>query len=77
MTKKREKRKIDRELPSVGTVLKGKFKGVAGYKAVIVKDDNASSGKAVKCDGKVYPSMTAAAQSITNQPTNGWRFWRF
>ncbi|MDD2702838.1 MAG: hypothetical protein PHC33_02360 [Candidatus Omnitrophica bacterium] len=77
MTKKREKRKIERELPSVGTVLNGKFKGVGGYKAVIVKADSASSGKAIKCNGKIYTSMTAAAQSITNQPTNGWRFWRF
>jgi hypothetical protein len=72
-----EKRiKFERELPPVGTVLNGKFKGTP-YKAKIVKDKNSKSGRAVKYDGNTYQSMTAAAIVITKQSTNGWRFWKF
>lgn len=74
---KRERRKIDRELPPVGTELSGKFKGVCGYKAKIVKDSNCPTKKLIKFNGKLYTSMTAAAIAITKQPTNGWRFWKF
>ena len=76
MTEKRKRRKIKRELPPVGTVLKGKFKG-SSFKARIVKDKAQASGKAIKYDDKLYPSMTAAAIAITKQATNGWRFWKF
>ncbi len=76
MATKRKRTKIDRELPPVGTVLNGKFKGVA-YKARIVSDKTNPAGRAVKYEDRVYPSMTAAAKAITKQPTNGWRFWKF
>lgn len=72
---KRVRRKIEREWPTVGTKLSGKFKGVA-FKAKIVVDKNEATGKAVEYAGKKYGSMTAAAQAITKQPTNGWRFWK-
>jgi hypothetical protein len=72
---KRVRREIIRELPTVGTRLKGKFKGVS-YSAKIVNDKNTSSGKAVEYSGTKYRSFTAAAVAITKQPTNGWRFWR-
>ena len=71
-----KKAKIKRELPPTGTVLNGKFKGTP-YKAKIVKDQSQKSGRAIKYDGKLYPSMTAAAKAITKQSVNGWRFWRF
>lgn len=71
-----EKRRIVRELPPVGTILQGKFKGKP-YKAKIVKDKNSSSGKAIEYNKELYPSMTAAAKAITNQSVNGWRFWKF
>lgn len=73
--KRRERRKIARELPAIGTKVIGKFKGVT-YTAKIVSDKISSSKKAVEYSGIKYPSMTAAAKSITKQPTNGWRFWK-
>ena len=77
MDQAKRKKKIIREMPPIGTELSGKFKGVSGYSAKIVKDAKSPKGKAIKFDGKLYPSMTAAAIAVTNQPTNGWRFWRF
>jgi len=71
-----QKKKIVRELPPIGTVLSGNFKGTP-YKAKIVKDTFQKNVKAIKYDGKLYPSMTAAAKAITKQSVNGWRFWRF
>jgi hypothetical protein len=76
MTEKRNKKKIKRELPPVGTVLTGKFFSEP-YEAKIIKDKTRPEGKAIKFHGKLYPSMTAAAKAITKQETNGWRFWRF
>ena len=76
MEKKRKRTKIDRELPKIGTILNGKFLGIK-YKARIVSDKKAASGRAIKYDDKLYPSMTAAAKAITKQSVNGWRFWKF
>lgn len=73
----KKKKKNDKErIAAVGTVLKGNFKG-SSFKAMIVKDKAQASGKAIKYDDKLYPSMTAAAVAITKQSTNGWRFWKF
>jgi hypothetical protein len=70
------KRKIKRELPKVGTILNGKFKGKE-YKAKIVKDNNFPEGRGIRFKNKTYKSMTGAAIAITKQSTNGWRFWKF
>ena len=75
MTRK-PRSKILRHLPSVGSSLTGKFWGNE-YHAVIVEDPNSTQGKAVKYEGVLYKSLTAAAKAITKQPTNGWRFWKF
>lgn len=72
---KRIRRKIERQLPAVGTKLSGKFKGVA-FKARIVADKSDPTGKAVEYAGKKYRSMTAAAYAIVKQAINGWRFWK-
>jgi hypothetical protein len=72
---KRGRHKIDRILPPVGTKLKGKFRKIA-YNARIVNDKTKKDGRAVEYSGVKYSSMTAAAKSITKQPTNGWRFWK-
>ncbi len=71
-----KRQKKIRILPNIGTVLNGKFKGKP-YKARIVKDNKVLSGKAINYNGIKYYSMTSAAQAITKQPTNGWRFWKF
>lgn len=72
---KRGRKKV-RELPPVGTILHGKFKGKP-YQARIVKDENSRNGKSIKYNNKLYPSMSAAAKAITNQSVNGWRFWKY
>jgi len=76
MPQKRKREKITRELPPVGTNLKGKFKRQS-YSAKIVKDVTSPNGRAIRYDGKRYRSMTAAAKVITQQSVNGWRFWKF
>jgi hypothetical protein len=72
---KRKQSKIVRELPSVGTKLERTFFGKK-YSAKIVRDKNVSDGRIIELDGMKFTSMTAAAQAITKQPTNGWRFWK-
>jgi len=72
---KRIRRKIVRKLPPINSKLTGKFKGLI-YKAKIVSDKSEPTGKAIEYAGAKYGSMTAAAQAITKQPTNGWRFWK-
>jgi hypothetical protein len=62
MMEKRTKKGIKRDLPAVGTVLRGKFFGEP-YKAKIVKDKTRPEGKAIAFDGKIYPSMSAAARA--------------
>jgi hypothetical protein len=76
MQNKRKRAQIDRELPPVGTILNGKFKGKP-YKAKIVSDKASSTGRGIKYEGDIYQSMSAAAKAITRQSTNGWRFWKF
>ena len=72
---KRTRKTVARELPPVGTKLLGKLYK-KNYSAVIVRDETTSSGRAVRYDHKNYRSMTAAAKKITNNPVNGWKFWK-
>ena len=73
---RRNRRRIVRALPPVGTKLTGRFKGIT-YNSKIVEDKSNASGKAVLYLGQKYRTLTAAAVAITKQPTNGWRFWKF
>ncbi len=72
---KRTLRRIERQLPAVGTKLNRNFKGVT-YKAKIVADKSESTGRAIEYSSKKYRSMSSAAKAITKQPTNGWLFWK-
>lgn len=72
---KRARRKIERHLPPVGTILKGHF-DKKEYQGEIVEAPNFSEGRAVSLGNMLYTSMTAAAKSVTKQSTNGWRFWK-
>ncbi len=72
---KTQRRKIERHLPSVGTILEAQF-NKRQYKAKIVENPSFSDGKAVSFDNVQYRSMTAAAKAATKQSTNGWRFWK-
>jgi hypothetical protein len=72
---KRPRARIERHLPPIGTSLTAKFNG-KHYDAVIVEVQDYPEGKAVKSGKVLYRSMTAAAKAMTNQSTNGWRFWK-
>jgi len=72
----RKKQRYDRQLPPIGTKLKGKFMGRA-YLAEVVEAPHLKEGKGISYEGKLFSSMTAAAKEITKQSVNGWRFWRF
>ena len=75
MTTKRQRRKIARQLPPVGTTLTARSKGQT-HTAVIVEAKDRPSGRAVKYGDQVFPSLSAAAKAVTAHPTNGWVFWR-
>jgi hypothetical protein len=72
---KRQRRRIERHLPSVGTILEGQYHKKR-YNAKIVESPNFPDGRAVSSDNILYRSMTAAAKAVTKQSTNGWLFWR-
>jgi hypothetical protein len=64
-----------RALPPIGTRLKGRYLKI-NYTAEIVSLPSTADGRGVKYRKKVFPSMSAAAEAITNHSTNGWRFWK-
>lgn len=75
MTTKRQRKKIARELPPVGTALTGRFKGETRT-ATIVEAKDFPAGRAVEYEGSRYTSLSAAARAITGHPINGWLFWQ-
>jgi hypothetical protein len=74
MTSNRQRKKIARQLPPVGTTLTGSFRGQA-HTAVIVEAKDRPSGRAVKCGDQLFPSLSAAAKAVTGHSANGWVFW--
>ena len=72
---KRQRKKIERHLPPVGTSLTKTFNGKT-YVAVVVKARDYPEGKAIRLGNDLYRSMTAAANAVTNRSTNGWTFWK-
>jgi hypothetical protein len=76
-TKKKRKSavKIERHLPSVGTLLVATYNGKR-YEAVVVESSEFPERKGIEYGQVVYRSMTAAANAITHTSVNGWLFWR-
>jgi len=74
--KRKSPRRIERRLPPAGTVLVGRFRGEQ-VTAMIVEATQFPEGKAVKVGDKIFKSLSAAAQAVTQQSTNGWRFWKW
>jgi NDP-sugar pyrophosphorylase family protein len=74
MSTKRERKRIPRELPPVGTTLTATYRG-QGHTAVIVEAKDRSAGRAVKYGDQLFPSLSAAGKAVTGHPTNGWVFW--
>ena len=60
-----------RPLPKAGAVFEGTYRGRV-YKLRVVSKD----GKiAFEFNGRIFPSPSAAAKSITKHEINGWTFW--
>ncbi len=74
MATSRHRKKIARELPPAGTTLKGKYGG-KNFSATIVEAERLWAGRGVKFGEEIYPALSAAARTITQQSVNGWRFW--
>lgn len=72
--KPRTKNKIIRDIPLIGTQMRGLYKG-ATYSAEVVRADS-ETGTAILFDGKLYNSMSAAAYAVTHYYVNGWKFWQ-
>ena len=75
MTTKRQRKKIARQLPPVGTTLTGRSKGQP-HTAVIVEAKDRPAGRAVKYGDQLFASLSPAAKAVTGHPTNGWLLWR-
>jgi hypothetical protein len=75
MTTKRQRKKITRQLPPMGTTLTGRCRG-RPHTAVIVEVKDRPGGRAVKYGDQLFASLSAAAKAVTGHPTNGWLFWR-
>jgi hypothetical protein len=75
MTSKRQRKKIARQLPPVGTTLTARHKGEP-HTAVIVEAKDRPAGRAVEYGDQLFASLSAAAKAVTGHSTNGWLFWR-
>ena len=75
MTSKRQRKKIARQLPPVGTTLTATYRGRT-YSAVIVEAKDRPAGRAVKYGDQLFASLSAAAKAVTGHSTNGWVFWQ-
>lgn len=64
--------KKERPIPKIGDSFKRKWKDKI-YEMCIVKEGNSIC---YKVDDKIFSSPSGAAKYITNQPVNGWRFWK-
>jgi len=75
MASKRQRKKIARQLPPVGTTLTGRSRGQS-HTAIIVEAKGGPAGRAVKYGDHLFASLSAAAKAAAGYPVNGWRFWR-
>jgi hypothetical protein len=75
MRTKRERKRIPRELPPVGTTLTATYRGQS-HTAEIVEAKDRPAGRAVKYGDQLFASLSAAAKAVTGHSANGWVFWR-
>jgi len=73
MTSKRQRKKIARQLPPVGTTLAATYKGQP-HTAVIVEAKDRPAGRAVKYGDQLFASLRVAAKAVTGHSANGWVF---
>jgi hypothetical protein len=74
MTSKRQRKKMARQLPPVGTTLAATYKGEP-HTATVVEAKDRPSGRAVKYRDQLFASLSAAAKAVTGHSANGWLFW--
>lgn len=72
---KRQRQRIERSLPSVGTILRARRGGIE-YEALIVSAPDLKSGRAIRVGKEIYGSLSSAARAITGNMVNGWKFWQ-
>lgn len=65
-------KKKEREMPTVGSSFKKKYKGKT-YELVVV-DNSGIIG--YQLEDTIFKSPTGAAKSITGHEINGWSFWK-
>ncbi len=75
MTRKRERRRVARELPPVGTTLTATYRGQS-HTAEIVDAKELPARRGVKYREEVFSSLSAAGRAVTSHATNGWKFWQ-
>jgi hypothetical protein len=75
MSTKRQRKKIARQLPPLGTTLTATHRGQP-HTAVIVEAKDRPAGRAVKYGDQLFASLSAAAKAVTGHSANGWLFWR-
>lgn len=71
---RRARRRIDRELPPVRTMLRARFRGQELI-AEVVRSGADPTKRMIRFGQQEYRSMTGATIAITGHAVNGWRFW--
>ena len=74
-----KRRRFGRKLPPVGTVLTHHYRRSrrGTITASVVEAPSFAEGRASELQGKLYRSMSAAAQVLTRSAVNGWVFWKW
>jgi len=75
MSAKRERKRIARELPPVGTILTSTHRGQS-HTAEIVEAKELPAGRGVRYGEEIFSSLSAAGRAVTGHATNGWKFWQ-
>jgi hypothetical protein len=66
----------DKKWPKVGDKLEHKFRKKSGkVVAEVVSVDKKSGSVSLRVGKEQFPSLTAAAQSLSGFATNGWTYW--
>ena len=66
----------DKKWPKVGDKLEHKFRKKSGkVVAEVVSVDKKSGSVSLRIGKEQFPSLSAAAQSLSGNATNGWTYW--
>jgi hypothetical protein len=66
----------EKKWPKVGDTLVHKFRKKSGkVVAEVVSVDKKNGSISLRVGKELFPSLSAAAQSISGSSTNGWTYW--